>query len=155
MRAFGVSPGGVATLALVACALVPACARPPRVDGATPPAADSATAVDTGAAASTDSSVDDSQPRQGASLEVENNSTLDVRIFVLRGSMSTRLGTVTGMTTAQFALKPEWITRELRLHAQPIGGWIRTSTDAIYIRPGQLVSWKLDNKLRSYRLSVY
>ena len=91
----------------------------------------------------------------GATLEVENNSTLDVRVFVLRAGMQTRLGTVTGLSTAQFELKPNMIDREIRLYASPVGASIRTVTDMLIVRPGQLVSWKLDDKLRSYRIGIY
>lgn len=91
----------------------------------------------------------------GASLEVENNSTSDVRIFVLRGSMPTRVGLVTGMSTATFELRAQLIDREIRLYATPVGGTQRARTDAFRVRAGQLVSWKLDNRLRSDRLSVY
>jgi hypothetical protein len=92
----------------------------------------------------------------GASLEVENNGTLDVRVFLLRGSVSTRIGLVTGMTTGRFELKANQIDRDIRLHATEVGGWTRgVKTDVFRVRPGQRVSWKLDNKLRSERLSVY
>ena len=91
----------------------------------------------------------------GASLEVENNSTADVRIFVLRGSMPTRLGLVSGMSTATFELRPQLIDREIRLYATPVGGTQRARTDMFRVRAGQMVSWKLDNRLRSDRLSVY
>ncbi len=93
--------------------------------------------------------------RQGAALEVENNTTLDVRIYLLRGAMPTRLGTVAGMSTAVFELKPEAIDREIRLYANPVAGWRRTITDPIAVKPGQIVSLKLDNMLRSYRLSIW
>jgi hypothetical protein len=90
-----------------------------------------------------------------AALEVENNSTSDVRIFVLRGSMPTRIGLVSGMSTATFQLGAQLIDREIRLYASPVGGTQRARTDAFRVRAGQLVSWKLDNRLRSDRLSVY
>jgi hypothetical protein len=95
------------------------------------------------------------QATDGASLEVENNSTSDVRIFVLRGSLPTRLGMVTGMSTATFPLTRLMIDRDIRLYATPVGGTQRARTDAFRVRAGQLVSWKLDNRLRSDRLSVY
>ena len=90
-----------------------------------------------------------------ASLEVENNTTLDVRIFLLRAGMPTRLGTVEGMSTATFDLKPEMLGRDIRFYASPVGGRQRTITDMIVVKPGQLVSLHLDNMMRSYRLSVW
>src|SRR5213596_2716882 len=57
-----------------------------------------------------------------ASLEVENNTTLDVRIFLLRAAMPTRLGTVTGMSTARFDLTLDMLGRDVRFYASPVGG---------------------------------
>ena len=94
-------------------------------------------------------------PAEGATLEVENNSTLDVRVFLLRAGMQTRLGSVAGLSTVTFELKPNMIDREVRLYANPVGGSARTITETLVIRPGQTVSWKLDPKLRSYRIGVY
>jgi len=91
----------------------------------------------------------------GASLEVENNTTLDVRIFLLRAAMPTRLGTVEGMSTARFDLKADMLGRDVRFYASPVGGRQRTITDMIVVKPGQLVSLHLDNMMRSYRLSVW
>jgi len=90
-----------------------------------------------------------------ASLEVENNTTLDVRIFLLRAAMPTRLGTVTGMSTARFDLTLDMLGRDVRFYASPVGGRQRTITDMIVVKPGQLVSLHLDNMMRSYRLSVW
>jgi len=90
-----------------------------------------------------------------AVLEVENNTTLDVRIFLLRAGMPTRLGTVTGMSTAMFELTPDMLGHDIRFSANPVAGSRRTITDMIAIRAGQLVSLHLDNMMRSYRLSVW
>lgn len=103
----------------------------------------------------TASAPDTSTAIEGASLEVENNGTLDVRVFVLLANSPMRLGTVTGMSTARFELNRHLIDREVRLYATPIGGTIRARTEVFSLRAGQFISWKLDNKLSSYRLSIY
>jgi hypothetical protein len=103
----------------------------------------------------TASASDSSTAIEGASLEVENNGTLDVRVFILIANSPMRLGTVTGMSTGRFELNRHLIDREVRLYATPIGGMIRARTDVFSLRAGQFVSWKLDNKLRSHRLSIY
>jgi len=95
------------------------------------------------------------EPEQGAALEVENNTTLDVRIYLLLGGLPVRLGTVMGMSTAMFDLKPDAIARDIRLFASPVGSRRRTITDPVGVKPGQTVSLRLDNMLRSYRLSVW
>jgi hypothetical protein len=103
----------------------------------------------------TTSAPESSTAADGASLEVENNGTLDVRVFILLANSPMRLGTVAGMSTARFELRRHLLDREVRLYATPIGGSTRARTDVILIRSGQLVMWALDNKLRSFRLSIY
>jgi len=93
--------------------------------------------------------------QHGAILEVENNTSLDVRIFLLRAGMPMRLGTVAGMATATFELKPDLIDHDVRFYADPIGGWRRTITDMVAVKPGQIVALHLDDMMRSYRLSVW
>jgi hypothetical protein len=90
-----------------------------------------------------------------AALEVENNTTLDVRIYLLRGGLPTRLGTVEGMSTTVFDLNGDALDRDIRFRADPVAGWRRTTTEPVAVRQGQRVSLKLDNMLRSYRLSVW
>lgn len=90
-----------------------------------------------------------------AALEVQNNTTLDVRIYLLRAGLPTRLGTVEGMSTSVFDLKRDALDRDIRFRADPVGGWRRATTEAIAVKQGQRVSLKLDNMLRSYRLSVW
>lgn len=90
-----------------------------------------------------------------AALEVQNNTTLDVRIYLLRSGLPTRLGTVEGMSTTVFDLKSDVLDRDIRFRADPVGGWTRATTEAIAVKQGQRVSLKLDNMLRSYRLSVW
>lgn len=118
------------------------------------------------------------QVKQGAALEVENNAPIEVRIYVIRAGIRTRLGAVNGMATERFELSPNLIERELQLIAEPVGGWDRRSTDPLggrrrvdtsdptpawrtaftdylVVRPGQFVSWQLDNKLRSNHISIW
>ncbi len=88
-------------------------------------------------------------------LEIENNTTLDVRIFLLRGGMPIRLGSVSGMSTGTFEIRPDMLAGDIRFYASPVGGGQRTITDVVAVRPGQIVSLHLDNMMRSYRLSVW
>jgi hypothetical protein len=90
-----------------------------------------------------------------AALQVENNTTLNVRIYLLRGGLPTRLGTVEGMSTTVFDLNEDALDRDIRYRADPVGGWRRATTEPIAVKRGQRVSLKLDNMLRSYRLSVW
>lgn len=94
-------------------------------------------------------------PDTSTVLEVENNTTLDIRIFVLRGSMPFRLGTVLGKTTSQFPLSTGEIEHEIRFYASPVGSSARQTTDPMLVHQGQTVSWRLDDQLRSFRIMVY
>lgn len=133
---------------IVGVALACACTRAPApVPDPEGPAADRAAAM-----------VEETDERTAAgraALEVENNTTLDIRVFVLVGSMPTRLGVVSGLGTSTFELQPSFVGKEIRFYASPVGGSARTITDALSLRAGQVVELKLDDKLRSYRLSVY
>ncbi|MFN2398597.1 MAG: carboxypeptidase regulatory-like domain-containing protein [Gemmatimonadaceae bacterium] len=62
-------------------------------------------------------------PPQGAIIEV--------RVYVMRAGIRTRLGAVNGMATERFELSPNLIKRELQLIAEPVGGWDRRSTDPL------------------------
>ena len=102
---------------------------------------------------------------ESASLEVENNSVFDVRVFLIRAGQFIRLGTVTSMTTTSFQLTPHHISREIQFYADPIGASIRRNqavgstgrqkTDAFRIRPGQQVQFKLEKLMRSHVIAVY
>lgn len=88
-------------------------------------------------------------------IEVENNTTLDLRIYVVRATLPVRIGTVAGMSTARLALPPDLAGRDVRLYASPVGGRVRSGTETFRARPGQRVSWKLDDELRSYRFAIW
>jgi hypothetical protein len=116
-----------------------ACGRAPS-PGVTPPAP-SAAVEDDG--------------REGASLQVDNSSIFDVRIFVVRGSEHVRLGIVTSGATVEFPLPGSMLGRELVFYAEPVGSSARQRTDAVYVRPGQRVQLGLEKRLRSYSIAVH
>jgi hypothetical protein len=129
--------GRGATGLLLAAAL--ACGRPP-APGVTAPSP-SAAVEDDG--------------REGATLEVENSSIFDVRMFVVRGSEHVRLGLVISGATTEFPLPGAMLGRELVFYAEPIGSSARQRTDAVYLRPGQRVKLGLEKRLRSYSIAVH
>lgn len=93
--------------------------------------------------------------REGATLEVDNSSIFDVRMFVVRGSHHVRLGLVTAGTTHEFAIPGAMLGRELVFYAEPVGSPARQRTDAVYIRPGQTVKIGLEKRLRSYSIAIH
>jgi hypothetical protein len=125
--------------AVCSLAVVLACARPPAA-GVTPPSP-SAAAEDDG--------------REGATLEVDNSSIFDVRVFVVRGSEHVRLGIVTSGATREFPLPGAMLGRELVFYAEPVAASVRQRTDPVYVRPGQHVKLGLEKRLRSYSIAVH
>lgn len=93
--------------------------------------------------------------REGATLEVENSSIFEVRVFVVRGSHHVRLGLVTSGVTVDFPLPGAMLGRELVFLAEPIGSSTRLRTDAVYVLPGQNVKLGLEKRLRSYSIAVH
>ena len=88
-----------------------------------------------------------------ATLEVVNQSNYDVRVFIHHGGQYRRLGLVTSMRTAQFGLPALYLGREVRFLADPVGARRRQLTDAVVVRPGQLVRFGLEKELRSHTLT--
>jgi hypothetical protein len=120
-------------------AVLSACGRPP-TPGISPPAPASAVEDD---------------GREGATLEVDNSSIFDVRMFVVRGSERVRLGIVTSGATVEFPLPGTMLGRELAFYAEPVGSSAHQRTDAVYVRPGQHVKLGLEKRLRSYTIAVH
>jgi hypothetical protein len=93
--------------------------------------------------------------REGSTLEVENSSIFDVRMFVVRGAHHVRLGLVTSGRTDTFPLPAPMLNRELVFYAEPVGSRARQRTDPVYVRPGQHVKLALEKQLRSYSIAVH
>lgn len=93
--------------------------------------------------------------REGATLEVDNSSIFDVRMFVVRGSHHVRLGLVTAGMTQEFPIPGAMLGRELVFYAEPVGSPVRQRTDAVYVRPGQTVKLGLEKRLRSYSIAIH
>jgi hypothetical protein len=127
------------TIAAVVLALGVACSAPP-ARGVPAPAPSAAVAED---------------GSEGATLEVDNGSIFDVRIFVVRGASYVRLGLVTSGATVEFPLPGAMLGRELVFYAEPVGSPARQRTDAVYVRPGQHVKLGLEKRLRSYSIAVH
>jgi hypothetical protein len=64
------------------------------------------------------------EPRLPVALRVTNSNWLDVRIYVVRGTMSLRLGTVTTNSTVDFTIPADFLSGagSVTLVADPVGG---------------------------------
>jgi hypothetical protein len=81
------------------------------------------------------------QPQAGgATLVVRNDNYSDVDVYVVSSGLPSRVGTVTGNSTARFSLNPSLVTApDFRVVATPIGGNGRASSGPLLVSPGQTV----------------
>jgi hypothetical protein len=82
-------------------------------------------------------------------IRVMNNNWSDMTIYLVRGGMQRRLGTVTSQTSHTFVV-PTYLTstaNDVRLLADPIGSSRGFASPAIMLNPGQTAEWQLENSL--------
>ena len=96
-------------------------------------------------------------PRGEVALDVTNHNFLDVVVYVVHDGQQTRVGTVTGSSSAVFYLPPHLIGqgREIQLVGHPIGGTNLAQTETIVVQPGQYISWTLETDLRRSSVGVF
>jgi hypothetical protein len=86
----------------------------------------------------------------GLAIEVENQASVDLAIYLIVDNVSERLGTVT--TNGVLTLEKPWRRvgsgRRLRLRAEVIGSATRIVTEDLHAQPGQLIRWTLTPDLR-------
>jgi hypothetical protein len=109
------------------------------------------------------------QPEGGAlegevALNVINHNYLDVVIYVLHHGVRTRVGTVTGSTSAVFLLPARLLGqgREIQLRGYPIGakdtafgGQNYAFTETLIVQQGQYIEWTLETDLHRSSVAVY
>jgi hypothetical protein len=84
---------------------------------------------------------DEPAPRAETAVKVENQNFLDMNVFVVRGGQRVRLGTVTGLSTQIFMLRPDMIGpgSEVQFEIHPIGGRGNPRTETISVQPGDVI----------------
>ncbi len=90
------------------------------------------------------------------SVEVENHNWSDITIYLMTGGLPQRVGMVTALTKASFALPSHRVhtAGSVRLRALPVAGQPFTSED-ILVQPGQAITWTLESDLDRSSLAVY
>jgi hypothetical protein len=80
-------------------------------------------------------------PEEATTVRVRNQSFLDHVVYVLNGGARSRLGTVTGNSTAVLRIPPAFIQPGgvLRFVADPIGSNASPVSDQIVVSPGDEV----------------
>jgi hypothetical protein len=96
-------------------------------------------------------------PLRDVPVRVENNSRSDVVVYVVRGSVRTRLGTVTPATSQTFTISGAIIGDQggISLLADPVAGGRSLLSQNVYVRPGQRLVWTLESRLDRSLLAVH
>src|ERR671918_474899 len=84
---------------------------------------------------------DEPAPRAETAVKVENQNYLDMNVFVVRGGQRVRLGTVTGLSTQLFMLRPGMIgpAFDVQFEIHPIGGRGNSRSETISVHPGEVI----------------
>jgi hypothetical protein len=93
---------------------------------------------------------------QGAvGLVVQNQNFYDMDVYVVSEGLATRVGDVTGNSTARFTLDPSFFpSNELRVIATPVGGNGRASSGSLNVAPGQTITFTIAPVLRQSSATV-
>ena len=75
-------------------------------------------------------------------VRVQNQAFLDVAVYVVRGGLRSRIGTVTGNSTAVLTIPKSLVLplTQLRFIANPIGGRAQPVSEEITVSPGDEVA---------------
>jgi len=93
---------------------------------------------------------------QGLSITVENDNVLDVRIYLLRGSVPIPIGSVGSAERRVFRLSSAELGHmgDIRLMADPLGSEERYVTNVIQVAPGQRLEWRIAHRLSLSSVTV-
>jgi len=96
-------------------------------------------------------------PEGEIALSVTNHNYLDVVVYVLHDGLQTRVGTVTGSSSALLFLRMRLLGmgHELQLYGRAIGSDAFARTQTLIIQPGQYIEWTLETDLRRSSVGVY
>jgi hypothetical protein len=85
------------------------------------------------------------EPQEATTVRVQNQNFLDMNIYVVRGGVRARLGTVTGNSTARFTIPVSYVQSltSLRFLADPIGARRAPISEEITVSPGDEVTLTL------------
>lgn len=80
-------------------------------------------------------------------VKVENRNLLDVMIYIQHGGMRSRVGLATAASNSEFRISLAMIGAggDYRLIGDPVGMRINVSTEMLHARPGDEVTWSLED----------
>ena len=84
---------------------------------------------------------DEPTPQAETALKVENQNFLDMDVYVRRQGQRIRVGTVPGLTTQTFMLRPDIVgnVSELQFEMHPIGARQNPISERITVHPGDVI----------------
>jgi hypothetical protein len=95
-------------------------------------------------------------PNAELAIEIENHNWSDVIIYLVRGTNVERLGMVGSVKTETFVIPFRRLgSGDARLRAYPIGGPAAFTSENLFVQPGQMVKWTLENDLTRSLLGIY
>ena len=96
------------------------------------------------------------QPPERLAVTVKNTNWMDMDVFAVRGSTRSRVGSVTGLTTATFGVPANFAPDGvLQFMVDPIGSEATYMTDKISVSPGQRVELAIGAVLRMTTYAVW
>ena len=106
--------------------------------------------------ATTPAAADSTTAHDPVTLRVTNSNWSDVRIYVSRGTMWVRLGTVTTNSTGEFTVPAEFLTYAgtVNLIADPVAGRSVWTSPLPAIQPGDEFELVIENFLQYSHLVV-
>jgi len=92
----------------------------------------------------------------GLTVEVSDDHVLDMRIYLVRGTVPIPLGSVGSGERRVFSVSAAELGQAgaIRLMADPLGSQDRFTTDLIQVAPGQRVVWRLAHRLSLSSVTV-
>lgn len=88
--------------------------------------------------------------RQGVTINVVNNNWLDMRVYVIVGSVRYRLGTVNGLGRQTLKIPASAVPsngNDIRLVAVPFGRRSATYTRVVVVYPGDELEYRIESRL--------
>jgi hypothetical protein len=87
---------------------------------------------------------DVAQQANTVTLVVQNQNFNDMDVYAVAGGLATRIGTVTGNSSARFGLSDAlYNAPDFRIVATPIGGNGRASTGPVHVSSGQTIEFTI------------
>ncbi len=88
-------------------------------------------------------------------VDVVNHNTLDINVYTVHSGMRIRLGTVNALTVGHFRVAAnQFGDGSLQLYASPIGATRGYLSETVYVTPGVVVTWTLQQVLSESSLVV-